>query len=401
MPLGEFMCRFAWYPSSMAPIVTTDLTTFIEQDSPLLRQSRCLALFTVRFGGSCGNGSYLEAATNSIDGSFNNIYDPLNPTPPTFILEAKKNGIEPIAIGVHRNNPAAFVSDLLHLGTTYGPEVLASQWGELTPNNIKGQESVFLNPGASLNPLNPNGPGSEINPFPYLDILYPSTILGNTQIGDIDGDFLVPIAGCNALQNDPYIDTFLESGDTLELTLYTPDGNIMDTLVSDPLILDVNNTVTPHPSLAYADFPEYGCKCEDVPDEPDPDLIVYECRDGFCEPVTFPETDNYYGTLALCEAACNPRPRPGCTDPDSINYNPEATLDDGSCEYQPEDDPIGGGVTEINGTCTVDTVTVDPCNMLEMASLWAQQVSTGTGCHETILEELVLISALHDLTTRI
>jgi len=39
--------------------------------------------------------------------------------------------------------------------------------------------------------------------------------------------------------------------------------------------------------------------------------------------------------------------------------------------------------------------------MLEMASLWAQQVSTGTGCHETILEELVLISALHDLTTRI
>ena len=34
MPLGEFMCRFMWYPSSMAPIVTTDLTTFIEQDSP-------------------------------------------------------------------------------------------------------------------------------------------------------------------------------------------------------------------------------------------------------------------------------------------------------------------------------------------------------------------------------
>lgn len=38
----------------------------------------------------------------------------------------------------------------------------------------------------------------------------------------------------------------------------------------------------------------------------------------------------------------------GCTDPDANNYNPDATIDDESCEYDEDDDvnpstPIGGG----------------------------------------------------------
>lgn len=35
--------------------------------------------------------------------------------------------------------------------------------------------------------------------------------------------------------------------------------------------------------------------------------------------------------IALTLSSCSKKK--GCTDPDSINYNPEATIDDGSCEY--------------------------------------------------------------------
>ncbi len=34
----------------------------------------------------------------------------------------------------------------------------------------------------------------------------------------------------------------------------------------------------------------------------------------------------------------------GCTDPDAINYNPEATIDDGSCEYENTLTDIDGNV---------------------------------------------------------
>ena len=41
-----------------------------------------------------------------------------------------------------------------------------------------------------------------------------------------------------------------------------------------------------------------------------------------------------YWTAPVCE----PIPVSGCTDPLALNYNPEATLDDGSCEYAPPPD---------------------------------------------------------------
>ena len=109
----------------------------------------------------------------------------------------------------------------------------------------------------------------------------------------------------------------------------------MATLVSPPIIINENNSVSPTPGYGFGYNPHYTCRCPDIPDRPDPDLVVYECRDGICESTTNPLTNNYYDTLELCEAACNPTPIPGCTDPDAINYNPEATIDYGSCEYQP------------------------------------------------------------------
>ena len=66
----------------------------------------------------------------------------------------------------------------------------------------------------------------------------------------------------------------------------------------------------------------------------------------------------------------------GCTDPEAVNFDPEATEDDGSCEYEdpePEPEPVLGctdedamnydsNATEDDGTCQfMETI---PCNGL-------------------------------------
>jgi len=68
--------------------------------------------------------------------------------------------------------------------------------------------------------------------------------------------------------------------------------------------------------------------------------------------------------------ACQPPPPPpvlGCMDPDAINYNPEATQDDGSCQYPPP--PVPGctdpqaanynpDATEDDGSCEYPEITI-------------------------------------------
>jgi gliding motility-associated-like protein len=95
----------------------------------------------------------------------------------------------------------------------------------------------------------------------------------------------------------------------------------------------------------------------------DPDYLeeLLWYLDNGCEVITYVtnpnnisnieiETDLNYlsigGTL-LCEYS------PGCTDPEALNYNPDAIEDDGSCEYGSlELDLLGEEIWEIGGTCT-------------------------------------------------
>jgi len=62
----------------------------------------------------------------------------------------------------------------------------------------------------------------------------------------------------------------------------------------------------------------------------------------------------------------------GCTDPEAINYNPEATKDDDSCEYQPgEPAPTGNGVGGPVGApvCTNITPTAPTLNSATSAGV--------------------------------
>ena len=66
--------------------------------------------------------------------------------------------------------------------------------------------------------------------------------------------------------------------------------------------------------------------------------------------------NSYNIGLSMC-TCCQDVPIEGCTDPTSENYNPEASIDDGSCIYPTTNyscmqASIGGGV--INGNCVLD-----------------------------------------------
>ena len=54
------------------------------------------------------------------------------------------------------------------------------------------------------------------------------------------------------------------------------------------------------------------------------------------------------GDLVCFPHECSAPPIPGCTDSEAINYNPTATIDDGTCDYQecPE-----GWLSDCNGNC--------------------------------------------------
>lgn len=120
-------------------------------------------------------------------------------------------------------------------------------------------------------------------------------------------------------------------------------------------------------NISNADIPNMGTGDTVVVDivnliqDPDylEELLWY--LDNGCEVITYVtnpnnisnieiETDLNYlsigGTL-LCEYS------PGCTDPEALNYNPDAIEDDGSCEYGSlELDLLGEEIWEIGGTCT-------------------------------------------------
>ena len=78
----------------------------------------------------------------------------------------------------------------------------------------------------------------------------------------------------------------------------------------------------------------YPCECDDVYDP----VCAYDSFTG--DYVTFnnPCEAECWNAWIVWDGDCSEQPIFGCTDPEALNYNPDATDDDGSCAFVPECD---------------------------------------------------------------
>lgn len=102
--------------------------------------------------------------------------------------------------------------------------------------------------------------------------------------------------------------------------------------------------------------------------------------------------DGWYGDAGTCylsysaSTGCEP-PVYGCTDPEAINFNPEATVDDGSCEYDNE--------------CTDVTLVIDgPSAWAGYWELWTQNALVDSGYYSGSDSQypMCLVDGCYDLT---
>ena len=99
-----------------------------------------------------------------------------------------------------------------------------------------------------------------------------------------------------------------------ELTVFFRNG-LLDNIIND------NSKYTANSLLCYNDDLE--CNTEDHK------LICYGCKD--------PEALNYNPNATQDDGSCSYAPVTGCMDASAVNFNIDAVEDDGSCEYCPCD----------------------------------------------------------------
>jgi hypothetical protein len=118
-----------------------------------------------------------------------------------------------------------------------------------------------------------------------------------------------------------------DTGNVWHYTDYKPDGSYNITSAS----VDVGgSTVNLHNPGEYAD--DYWCSPN-----------IYGCTD--------PDAINYNPEATVDDGSCEYPPVPGCMDPEADNYNPDATEDDGSCTFS--------GCTDVNATNYDPKATID------------------------------------------
>tara|TARA_R110002167_G_scaffold310832_1_gene515764 strand:+ start:590 stop:4633 length:4044 start_codon:yes stop_codon:yes gene_type:complete len=142
--------------------------------------------------------------------------------------------------------------------------------------------------------------------------------------------------------------SYFNAGPVNQLTIYFPSFLV---IVSGTYTLNIVSSYTSAPDcpLTTSTFVNASvCGCTDATALNYDPLAVLD--NNTCTYPTYVCNPNQYGsggggciqmqngsgwpTLAQCNTNCTPPIISGCTDPDATNYNPAATLDDGSCTYE-------------------------------------------------------------------
>lgn len=122
-------------------------------------------------------------------------------------------------------------------------------------------------------------------------------------------------------------------GPSLELINYSFDNNVASNYCA-------GTTANGTPGVVNSCYSTQILGCTN------PNAINYNANattnDGSCliEGCTYPSATNYNASANADDGSClYPAPLPGCTNETALNYNPNATVDNGSCTYA---NPIGG-----------------------------------------------------------
>ncbi len=177
-----------------------------------------------------------------------------------------------------------------------------------------------------------NDPSAD-TPGELLEVTWdiiPKCINGNLKEATIK---LIISGGKSPFKLSPAKEFSLSAGDIQEIKVTSSDDQTWTGKVQAPKDCGEANSenvvveVTVNPSV-------YGCT--------DPAATNYNpsatINDGSCTyPVygcTDPAATNYNPSATIDDGSCE-YPVYGCTDPTATNYDPSATIDDGSCQYPP------------------------------------------------------------------
>ena len=218
---------------------------------------------------------------------------------------------------------------------------------------IIGQEIIngFAGPMLHIQVMNVGNDLENINASVELGIC-PSTD-NFTFDAWAEGEVMDMYYNFACLSMAPYIEPY-----TAQLTISSPAVNCFDSFdfEFDPQGGNSTEGCTDADGTFYANGQEWNID----------DCTFCSCMEGeiMCMVVdcAMPPCDNPVYIEGQCCPVCEEE---GCTDPIAINFNPEATIDDGSCEYEPNLNYCNfmGGILEIgesmevNGeVCTCDLV---------------------------------------------
>jgi len=94
------------------------------------------------------------------------------------------------------------------------------------------------------------------------------------------------------------------------------------------------------------------------------------CEYAVVEGCTDPTAINYNAAATIDDGSCEYAVVEGCTDPTAINYNAAATIDDGSCEYAPVSGCMDPFAYNYDPLATVDDGSCEfPPSMLKLSSI--------------------------------